>query len=95
MNITPCRDPEPIANYLSDSFDFNSVLKESFKTELKSSNPTTQDDPPESFMENSCEKVNSKSKRKKASWKTTPRALISKFYCNLVNCVLQYLLLLT
>lgn len=31
FNITDCRDPEPIANYLSDSFGFNSVLKESFK----------------------------------------------------------------
>ena len=27
-------------------------------------------------MENSCEKVNAKSKRKKASWKRTPRGLI-------------------
>lgn len=29
-------------------------------------------------MRNSCEKVNSKSKRKKASWKTTPRGLIMR-----------------
>ena len=42
------------------------------------SNPTNQDDPPESFMENSCEKVNSKSKRKKASWKTTRRGPIMR-----------------
>lgn len=37
---------------------------------------TAQDDPPESFMENSWEKVDSK--RKKASWKTTPRGLIMR-----------------
>ena len=30
-DFTDCRNPEPIANYLSDSFGFNSVLKESFK----------------------------------------------------------------
>ena len=148
FNITDCRDPEPIANYLSDSFGFNSVLKESFKGKsedlifkitnkykvsfIKSSyNPesnsywtgttvrfsgengkyfysliqkklvnwcmfdlsctnlgrldlyyfqksTAQDDPPESFMGNSCEKVNAKSKRKKASWKRTPRGLIMR-----------------
>ena len=150
FNITDCRDPEPIANYLSDSFGFNSVLKESFKGEsedlifeitnkykvyfikstynpesnsywtgmtvrfsgengkyfyslvkkklinwymfdlsctnlgrfdlyyFRKSNPTNQDDPPESFMENSCEKVNSKSKRKKASWKTTRRGPIMR-----------------
>ena len=38
--------------------------------------PTDQDDLLESFMENSCEKVNAKSKRKKASWKRTPRGRI-------------------
>ena len=27
FNITGCTDPEPIANYLSDSFGFNSVVK--------------------------------------------------------------------
>ena len=148
FNITGCTDPEPIANYLSDSFGFNSVLKETFKgisevlifeitnrykvsfikstynpesnnywtgiivrfsgengkyfyslvqkklidwcsfdlscTNLgrldldyfRTSKPTEQDDLLESFMENSCEKVNAKSKRKEASWKPTSRGLI-------------------
>lgn len=31
FNISGCRDPEPIATYLSDSFGFNSVVKESFQ----------------------------------------------------------------
>ena len=33
FNITDCRDPELIANYLSDSFGFNLALKKSFKGE--------------------------------------------------------------
>jgi len=45
---------------------------------FQKSNPIDQDDLPESFMENSCEKVNSKSKRKKASWKLTARGLIMR-----------------
>ena len=150
FNISGLVDPEPIANYFSESLSFNSVLKETFKGKsedlifeirnrykvsfIKSSynpdsnsywtgmtvkfsgkngqyfyslvqkklidwcifdlsctnlgrfdlyyfrkfNPIDQDDFPESFMENSCEKVNSKSKRKKASWKRTPRGLIMR-----------------
>ena len=31
FNITGCKDPGPIANYLSDSFGFNSVVKETFQ----------------------------------------------------------------
>ena len=31
FNITGCTDPAPIANYLSDSFGFNSVVKETFQ----------------------------------------------------------------
>jgi hypothetical protein len=31
FNSTDCEDPKLIANFLSDSFGFNSVLKESFK----------------------------------------------------------------
>ena len=31
LNITGCTDPEPIANYLFDSFGFNSVVKETFQ----------------------------------------------------------------
>jgi hypothetical protein len=31
FNITGCKDPRPIANYLSDSFGFNSVVKETFQ----------------------------------------------------------------
>jgi hypothetical protein len=45
---------------------------------FQKSNPIDQDDFPESFLENSCEKVNSKSKRKKTSWKRTPRGLIMR-----------------
>ena len=150
FNITGCTDPEPIANYLSNSFGFNSVLKETFKGKsedlifeirnrykvsfikstynpesnsywtgmtvkfsgengeyfyslvrkklidwcifdlsctnlgrfdlyyFRKSNPIDQDDLPESFMENSCEKVNSKSKREKAFWNLTPRGLIMR-----------------
>jgi len=37
---------------------------------------TDQDDLLELFMKNSCEKINAKSKRKKASWKRTSRGLI-------------------
>ena len=39
---------------------------------------TAQDDSPESFMENSCEKVNSKSKRKKASWTRTKKGCLMR-----------------
>ena len=35
FNITNYTDPEPIANYLSDSFGFNLVLKETFKFDLQ------------------------------------------------------------
>ena len=31
FNITGCKDPRPIANYLSNSFGFNSVVKETFQ----------------------------------------------------------------
>jgi len=31
FNITGCTDPEPIANYFSESFGFNSFLKETYK----------------------------------------------------------------
>ena len=31
FNITGCRDPGRIVNYLSDSFGFNSVVKETFQ----------------------------------------------------------------
>ena len=31
FNITGCTDPGPIASYLSDSFGFNSVVKETFQ----------------------------------------------------------------
>ena len=31
FNITGCKDPGRIANYLSDSFGFNSVVKETFQ----------------------------------------------------------------
>jgi len=150
LNISGCTDPGPIANYLSDSFGFNSVVKETFqgKSEdliLKSRNgykvsfircrynpesnnywtglivrfsgkngkyfyslvqkklidwcifdlsctnlgrldlysfrkskPSDQGELLESFMENSCEKINAKSKRKKASWKQTSRGLIMR-----------------
>ena len=150
FNITGCKDPGRIANYLSDSFGFNSVVKETFqgKSEdlifeitngykvsfIKSTyNPesnsywtglivrfsgengeyfyslvqkklidwrifdlsctnlgrfdlyyfrkfksTDQDDLLELFVENSCEKVNAKSKRKRASWKRTSRGLIMR-----------------
>jgi len=48
------------------------------------SKSTDQDDLPELFMENSCEKVNPKLKQKKASWKRTSRGLtmrIDNLYC--------------
>lgn len=35
LNITDCTDPRRIANYLSDSFDFNSVLKETFQEKFE------------------------------------------------------------
>lgn len=38
FNITGCRDPKPIANYLFDSFGFNSVLKEKVQGTSESSN---------------------------------------------------------
>ena len=148
FNITGCKDPGPIATYLSDSFGFNSVVKETFqgKSEdlifkitneykvsfikstynpesnshwtglivrfsgengeyfyslaqkklidwsifdlsctnigrldlyyFRKSKSTDQDDLLELFMKNYCEKVNAKSKRKKASWKRTSRGLI-------------------
>ena len=150
FNITDCKDPGRIANYLSDSFGFNSVVKETFqgKSEdlifkitngykvsfikstynpesnshwtglivrfsgkngeyfyslvqkklidwsifdlsctnigrldlyyFRKSKSTDQHDLLELFMENSCEKVNAKSKRKKASWKRTSRGLIMR-----------------
>jgi hypothetical protein len=31
FTITGCTDPGPIVNYLSDSFGFNSVVKETFQ----------------------------------------------------------------
>nr|YP_009686254.1 hypothetical protein [Halamphora calidilacuna]QDR25068.1 hypothetical protein [Halamphora calidilacuna] len=45
---------------------------------FRKSNPTNQDEPPESLMENSCYKVKSKSKRKKACWKRTRRGPIMR-----------------
>lgn len=45
---------------------------------FRKSKPTDQEDLSESFMENSCEKVNANSKRKKAIWKGTPRGLIMR-----------------
>jgi DNA relaxase NicK len=150
FNITGCKDPGRIANYLSDSFGFNSVAKETFqgKSEdlifkitneykvsfikstynpesnshwtglivrfsgengeyfyslvqkklidwsifdlsctnigrldlyyFRKSKSTDQNDLLELFMENSYEKVNAKSKRKKASWKRTSRGMIMR-----------------
>lgn len=43
---------------------------------FRKSKSTDQDDLLELFMENSCEKLNAKSKRKKVSWKRTSRGLI-------------------
>ena len=36
FNITGLMDPEPIANYLSDSFDFNSIIVKKFNNKWKS-----------------------------------------------------------
>ena len=45
---------------------------------FRKSKSTDQDEPLELFMENSCEKVNAKSNRKKASWKRTSKGLIMR-----------------
>jgi hypothetical protein len=34
FTITGCKDPKPIANYLSDSFGFNSVDERNFSRKI-------------------------------------------------------------